>query len=72
MGTCRSCGTTFELHSYHWCHQVCPSCLTPHWIDQDGTMRVDGVFDLATREHVRANIAGNGGRYVPTFERGER
>jgi hypothetical protein len=67
-GTCARCDTSFELHGYHWCHQVCPACIQPQWIGTDGTMRADGFFWPADRERLARQIAADGGRYIPRFK----
>lgn len=67
MLTCTACGTEFEGHGYHWCHQVCPACLASFWLSRDGVMRRDGYWTPADRIAIRGNVNANGGRYVPTF-----
>lgn len=63
------CGTDIVMHGYFWCPQVCPSCLAIYWAP-NGVGQVilpdfSAWFD--DKESVRANIASNGGQYVPTF-----
>lgn len=65
---CKRCGTAFETHDYFWCHQVCPSCLQPHFIEKDGRVTTYGFFDHTTQIKLRAQIAADGGRYIPRFK----
>jgi hypothetical protein len=62
------CGAEIVMHGYHWCAQVCPRCLAIYH-DTRGEIRTDfGAFwDATTRQAIVANIASNGGQYIPTF-----
>ena len=65
------CGTTVPLHGLHWVHEVCPKCLAcyAYGFGADDGLYPDfgAAFDAATRARVVANVARNGGRYVPEF-----
>jgi len=68
--TCAHCNADNVAHGYHWCHQVCAQCITPHWEKgEPRQLRPDGFYDARTRLAVQANIATNKGRYIPEFTR---
>jgi hypothetical protein len=71
------CGATIVMHGFHWCAQVCPSCLAnyrvrAHAYAEPGpdviVASFGGYYPPDTERSVRANIARNGGQYVPTFD----
>ena len=67
------CGAEIVIHQYHWCAQVCPKCLANYFVgagsDMGLYMDTAGYYPADTAAQVRANIAGNGGQYIPTFGR---
>ena len=66
------CGTAVRIHGYHWCAQVCPKCLANYFMSSglDMGLYLDhGFYPADTAARVRANIAANGGQYIPTFNR---
>ena len=67
------CGAEIVIHQYHWCAQVCPKCLANYFIGfgTDMSLYPDraGFYTPEIAARVRANIAANGGQYVPTFKR---
>lgn len=63
------CDAEIAMHGYFWCSQVCPKCLAIYRASS-GVQQVivpdfSAWFD--DKDSVRANIANNGGQYVPTF-----
>jgi hypothetical protein len=70
-GIGEACGAEVKIHGYHWCAQVCPKCLANYHIgfgtDMGLYLDYAGFYPADTAARVRANIAGNGGQYVPTF-----
>ena len=66
------CGTEIKIHQYHWCAQVCPKCLANYFTSgSDMGLYLDtaGFYPPDTAARVRANIAANGGQYIPEFKR---
>jgi hypothetical protein len=65
------CGAEIVIHGYHWCAQVCPKCLTNYHIGYGTDMGLyqdfAGFYPADTAARVRAEIAANGGQYVPKF-----
>lgn len=64
------CGAEIVMHGYHWCAQVCPTCLANYFpsFGTNPVMRLDhGFYPPADAAKVRATIAANGGQYVPQF-----
>ena len=67
-----ACGTEIRMHGFHWCAQVCPKCLANYFMSSGTDMGVyldHGFYPGDVAARVRANIAGNGGQYIPTFSR---
>lgn len=67
---CHRCGAKVWLHGAHWVAEVCPNCLqTFRWgSGADYNIYPDcGYFTPEGQKRIRANIAKNGGRYVPEF-----
>ena len=64
------CGTEIRIHGYHWCAQVCPKCLANYFCSADNNLYQDnaGYYPADTAARVRANIAANGGQYIPEFK----
>lgn len=64
------CSTEIAMHKYWWCGQVCPKCLATYHTGYGADERLrpsHGYYPPDTAERIRANIAANGGQYVPTF-----
>ncbi len=72
-GIGEACGTEIRIHGYHWCAQVCPKCLANYWCGSgtDFGLYADfgSFYPSDTAARIRANIASNGGQYIPTFNR---
>jgi hypothetical protein len=68
-----ACGATIRIHGYHWCAQVCPKCLANYWCGSGADYGIypdfGSYYPADTAARVRANIAANGGQYIPTFGR---
>jgi hypothetical protein len=65
------CGAEILIHGWWWCAQVCPVCLQNYHVGGTPMMLFEDVAgyypdDVAAR--VRAQIAENGGQYVPRFK----
>ena len=67
------CGAEIKIHQYHWCAQVCPKCLANYFVGAGSDMGLyldyAGFYPADTAARVRANIAANGGQYIPEFKR---
>lgn len=64
------CGTEILMHGMFWCGQVCPKCLTTYhkgWGASNNLYQDHGFYPADVKARIVANIAANGGQYVPTF-----
>jgi len=68
--TCPRCQTEVKLHGIHWVSEVCPKCLQSfRWgYGADYNLYTDcGFWHGEGERKIRAKIAADGGRYLPTF-----